>query len=56
MIAGETVKAIPFEVFPPTVAVTFPVVAELGTTQVIEVELHVDGVQVLPLNATVLDP
>src|SRR5439155_107790 len=53
---GTTVNAMPLLATPPTVTVTFPVVAPLGTVATTLVADHDDGVAVVPLNFTVLVP
>ncbi len=51
-----TVNVTPLLVWPPTVTVTFPVVAPLGTAVTILVALQLVAVAVVPLNLTVLVP
>jgi hypothetical protein len=51
-----TVKLTPLLATPPTVAITFPVVAPAGTSTVMLVALQLVGVAVVPLNLTVLVP
>lgn len=54
---GRTVNETPLLALPLTVTTTFPVVAPLGTTAAIELELQfVIVVAVVPLNFTVLEP
>src|SRR5437899_968825 len=53
---GSTVNAMPLLATPPTVTVTFPVVAPLGTGATMLVADHDVGVEVVPLNRTVLVP
>src|SRR5205823_2065544 len=53
---GTTVNATPLLATPPTVTVTFPVVAPLGTGTTMLVADHEVGVAVVPLNFTVLAP
>lgn len=53
---GSTVKALPLLATPETVTTTFPVVAPAGTGTLILVALQVLGVEVVPLNFTVLVP
>lgn len=53
---GMTVKGIPVLACPPTVTITFPVVAPAGTTAMIWVALQVEDDARIPLNETVLDP
>jgi hypothetical protein len=55
-ILDVTPKAKPLLAIPPTVTITFPVVAPIGTGVVILVALHAVGVAVVPLNLTVLVP
>lgn len=55
-ITGGTVKRIPLLVWPPTVTITFPLVAPAGTVTVMLVADHAVGVAVVPLNLTVLVP
>ena len=55
--AGLTVKVTPVLVWPPTVTVTGPVTAPVGTGAVMLVELQAVGVVVLPLlKVTTLPP
>lgn len=54
--AGSTVNAVPELDTPLTVTTRFPVVAALGTTATIVVELQLVIVAAVPLNVTVLDP
>jgi hypothetical protein len=54
--AGSTVKPTPLLDRPDTVTTTFPVVAPVGTSATMFVELQLEGVAVVPLNVTVLDP
>jgi hypothetical protein len=57
MLGGAvTVKFTPLLATPPTVTMTLPVVAPLGTGTVILVPLHPVGVPAVPLNVTVLVP
>jgi hypothetical protein len=51
-----TVKVTPLLATPPTVTTTFPVVAPEGTGTTIFVALQLVGVEVVPLNVTVLVP
>ena len=51
---GTTVKLAPLLGTPLTVTTTFPVVADAGTGALIEVALQLVGVEVTPLNVTVL--
>ena len=53
---GRTVKLTPPLATPPTVTTTFPVEAPEGTGALIEVALQLVGVEVVPLNFTVLEP
>jgi hypothetical protein len=53
---GVTVNETPLLATPLTVTTTFPVVAPVGTGALIEVELQLLGVAVVPLNFTVLVP
>src|SRR5436309_1833167 len=53
---GTTVNVTPLLATPPTVTVTFPVVAPLGTGTVRLVADHDVGVAATPLNQTVLAP
>src|SRR5262245_53147137 len=53
---ARTVNARLLLATPPTVAVTLPEVAPLGTVAVILVALQLDAVAVVPLNVTVLLP
>jgi hypothetical protein len=53
---GTTVNGSPLLATPPTVTVTFPVVAPAGTVAAILVADHDVGVAVTPLNETVLVP
>ncbi len=55
-IPGSTVNAVPTLDCPLTVTTTGPEVAPVGTWVVIEVGLQVEGVDVTPLNVTVLLP
>jgi len=53
----RTVKRIPLLLHPPTVTITFPVVAPLGTVTVMLVALQAFAVPAdMPLNVTVLSP
>ncbi len=54
--AATTENEMPLLATPPTVTVTLPVVAPLGTGTVMEVELQLVGVAAVPLNFTVLVP
>jgi hypothetical protein len=55
--AGElTVNEYPLLASPPTVTITFPVVAPTGTSAVMLVALQLVGEAVVPLNFTVLPP
>ena len=54
--AVGTVKATPLLAEPPTVTITFPVVAPLGTGATIEAELQLVGAASVPLKVTVLVP
>src|SRR4029077_13063950 len=51
-----TMKLTPLLVTPPTVTVTLPVFAPLGTGTTMLVALQLVGVAAVPLNITVLDP
>ena len=51
-----TVKLTPLLATPPTVAITFPVVAPAGTGTTRLVALQLVGVAAVPLNDTVLVP
>ncbi len=51
-----TVKLTPLLATPPTVTITFPVVAPAGTGTTTLVALHVVGVPAVPLNFTALAP
>jgi hypothetical protein len=51
-----TVKLIPLLAWPPTVTITLPVVAPVGTVTVMLVALHAVAVAAMPLNVTVLVP
>jgi len=53
---GSTVKLTPLLGTPPTVTVTFPVVAAVGTGTTMLASLQFAGVAAAPLNATVLVP
>src|SRR5918993_1557633 len=53
---GLTENATPLLASPPTVTITLPVVAPVGTGTVIEVLAQLDGVAVVPLKVTVLVP
>jgi hypothetical protein len=53
---GTTVKVTPLLAEPPTVTITFPVVAPVGTGTTIEVALQLLGVADVPLKVTVLVP
>src|SRR5207245_3397379 len=53
---GTTVQLIPLLATPPTVTVTFPVVAPLGTGATMLVADHDVGVAVVPLNLTAVAP
>ncbi|HEX3819915.1 MAG TPA: hypothetical protein VHW45_06270 [Candidatus Sulfotelmatobacter sp.] len=55
-IPGVTVNATPFDVKPPTVTITFPVVAPAGTATCIAFAPQAVGVAVVPLKVTVLVP
>lgn len=55
-ILGAMVNATPLLASPPTVTTTSPVVAPVGTGAVMLELLQVLGVEVVPLNVTVLDP
>jgi hypothetical protein len=55
-IAGVTVKVTPLLTCAPTVTTTGPVVALAGTGTAMLAVLQLDGVAVVPLNATVLVP
>jgi len=53
----STMKFVPLLAFPPTVTITFPVVAPLGTVATINVALQLLMVVAgVPLNVTVLAP
>src|SRR5580765_4098752 len=54
--AGSTVNGTPLLATPPTVTVTLPVAAPLGTATVMLVADHDVGVAATPLNDTVLGP
>jgi len=54
--AVPTAKPYGLLAMPPTVTITFPVVAPEGTGTIIEVVLQLVGVPVVPLNVTVLVP
>src|SRR5208283_2568270 len=54
--ATTTVKVIPSLATPPTVTMTFPVVAPLGTGTTMLVALQLVGAPAVPLNVTVLVP
>src|SRR5438270_4955132 len=54
--ADVTVNVDPLPAWPPTVTTTEPVVAPVGTGAVIDVALHVVGVEAIPLKLTVLLP
>ena len=57
MVGGTvTVNATPLLTSPPTVTMTLPVVAPLGTAAVMLVELQLDTVADVPANVTVLLP
>jgi hypothetical protein len=56
MAETATVKIMPLLVWPPTVTVTSPVVAPLGTGATTLVALQLVGVAAAPLNLTVLVP
>jgi len=56
VMLGFTVNAAPLLAWPPTVTVTLPVVAPLGTGATMLVPLQLVGVAAVPLNATVLLP
>jgi len=53
---GSTVKLTPLLGAPPTVTVTFPVVAAAGTGTTMLASFQLAGVAATPLNATVLVP
>jgi hypothetical protein len=53
---GSTVKLAPLLATPPTVTMTFPVVAATGTGTTMLASFQLVGVAVTPLNATVLVP
>src|SRR5207249_1336529 len=53
---GITAKTAPLLAMPPTVTMTFPVVAPMGTGATMFVALQLVGVTTVPLNATVLVP
>jgi len=54
--ADDTVKLTPLLDTPPTVTMTFPVVAPLGTAATMLLVLQLVGVAVIPLNLTVFVP
>jgi hypothetical protein len=56
VIAGVTVNEIEFEAFPPTVAITLPVVAAEGTRQTMLVAPQLVTEQAVPLNVKALEP
>lgn len=56
VMLGETVKLTPLLVPPKTVTETFPVVAPLGTSTTMLVELQLVGVAAVPLKLIVLFP
>lgn len=56
LICGVTVNETPLLATPPTVTITLPEVAALGTAHVILVVLHFVAEQATPLNATVEVP
>jgi hypothetical protein len=53
---SSTVKFTPLLDTPPTVTMTFPVVAPTGTATTIFIPLQITGVAAVPLNVTVLVP
>jgi len=53
---GSTVKLAPLLATPPTVTITFPVVAAAGTGTTMVASFQFVGVPAAPLNATVLAP
>ena len=53
---GITVKVTPLLAVPPTVTVTFPVVADGGTVTPIAASFQLVGEPAVPLKATVLLP
>ena len=55
-MSGATVKLTPLLETPPTVTVTGPVVAPLGTGATMRVAVQLVGVATVPLNRTVLPP
>ena len=54
--ADPTENSTPFEITPPTVTTTAPVVAPAGTGTLIDALPHVVGIAVVPLNVTELPP
>jgi hypothetical protein len=56
VVSTCSVKLTPLLAAPPTVTTTLPVVAPAGTGATMLVALQIEGVAVVPLNFTVLDP
>lgn len=56
VMRGATLKSTPLLAKPPTMTITFPVVAPLGTGAIMLVALQLVGVVAVPLKVTLLAP